>query len=128
LSILDSKDHTLNDGYEYKIFRECLQFNIVSSWFKVIYDMGDRIDDVYFPFNALVSLVKGMADGKVVEVGLVGSNGMTGVAGLLGGGVSSERAIVQIPNGGVRTKIAVIRESSDEAAPLQNILLAYLIR
>jgi len=60
--------------------------------------MGDRIDDVYFPFNALVSLVKGMADGKVVEVGLVGSDGMTGVAGLLGGRVSSERAIVQITN------------------------------
>ena len=49
--------------------------------------MGDRIDDVYFPFNALVSLVKGMADDKVVAVGLVGSDGMTGVAGLLGGGV-----------------------------------------
>jgi CRP-like cAMP-binding protein len=95
---------------------------------KVIYDTGDRIDDVYFPFNALISLVKGMSDGKVVEVGLIGSDGMSGLAGLLGGGVSSERAIVQIPDGAVRAKMAVVREEFRRGGSLQNILLAYLNR
>lgn len=39
----------------------------------VLYEIGDPIRHVYFPNNALISLVKQMTDGKVVEVGLIGN-------------------------------------------------------
>jgi CRP-like cAMP-binding protein len=93
---------------------------------KVLYEIGDRIEEVYFPLNGLISLVRGMGDGKVVEVGLIGNDGMSGLTGLLGGETSSERAIVQIPNGAIRAKLGVIREEFRRGGLLQNILLKYV--
>ena len=92
---------------------------------KVLYDLGDNIEDFYFPFNAMVSLVRPMADGKVVEVGLIGNDGMVGIERLLGDGTASERAIVQIPNSGVSARVPVIAEEFRRGTALHNILLAY---
>ena len=41
---------------------------------KIIYEIGGVIDYCYFPFNAMISLVKQMSDGKIFEVGLVGND------------------------------------------------------
>jgi CRP-like cAMP-binding protein len=93
---------------------------------KILYDIGDDIEDFYFPFDAMVSLVRPMSDGKIVEVGLIGNDGMAGIERLLGDGTASQRAVVQIPNGAVRAKAAVIAEEFRRGAALQNILLAYV--
>src|SRR4030095_16047644 len=75
---------------------------------KVLYEIGGPIKFCYFPFDAVVSLVTQMEDGKIVAVGLVGNEGMTGLPFLLGQKRSAERAIVQIPNGGVRANADVV--------------------
>jgi len=75
---------------------------------KILYEIGEPIKYCYFPSDAVVSLVTQMEDGKIVEVGLVGNEGVTGLPFLLGQKKSAERAIVQIPNGGMRVKAAVI--------------------
>lgn len=93
---------------------------------EVLYDVGDNIEYLYFPLGAMVSLVRPMADGKIVEVGLIGSDGMAGIEHLFGDGTASERAVVQIPNGGVRAKAGVIGEEFRRGGALQNILLAYV--
>jgi CRP-like cAMP-binding protein len=92
---------------------------------KILYDFGDPIEYVYFPTNAMISLVTQMEDGKIIEVGLVGNDGMSGIAALMGQKTSSERAIVQIPDGGVRAKVAVIKEEFKRGLELQNSLLRY---
>src|SRR5712691_308687 len=68
----------------------------------VLYDMGDAIEFLYFPYRAMVSLVTQMEDGKIVEVGVVGTDGMTGISALMGNATSFDRALVQIPDSGVR--------------------------
>ena len=92
---------------------------------QVIYDIEEVIEHVYFPFGALISLVTQMADGKVVEVGLVGSDGMSGLRSLLGHKASYERAIVQIPNGGLRTTVAVVQEEFNKGKSFHKLLLSY---
>jgi CRP-like cAMP-binding protein len=92
---------------------------------KILYDFGDTIEYVYFPSSALISLVTQMQDGKIIEVGLVGSDGMSGIAALMGQKTSSDRAMVQIPDGGVRAKIGVIKDEFKRGLDLQNILLRY---
>src|SRR5688572_23895165 len=66
----------------------------------VLYEIGEPIRHVYFPNNALISLVTLMTDGKIVEVGLIGNDGMSGLTALMSEGTSPDRALVQIPNGG----------------------------
>jgi len=92
---------------------------------KIIYDIDQPIDYLYFPFRAMVSLVTLMEDGKIVEVGLVGNDGMTGIVALMGQSTSPDRAIVQIPDGAVRARLEVIREEFARAESLQSSLLRY---
>jgi CRP-like cAMP-binding protein len=93
---------------------------------KILYEIGEPIKYCYFPSDAVVSLVTQMKDGKIVEVGLVGNEGMTGLPFLLGQKRSAERAIVQIANGGVRAKADVILKEFMRGEKLQSILLSYL--
>ncbi len=92
---------------------------------KILYEMGDPIEYVYFPFNAMISLVTEMADGKVVEVGLVGSDGLSGVLGFMGEETSPDRALVQIADGGARCKLAVLKEEFNRGGDLQTVILRY---
>jgi CRP-like cAMP-binding protein len=93
---------------------------------RILYEMGDTIEYLYFPFRAMISLVTQMEDGKIVEVGLVGSDGMSGISALMGHLVSYERALVQIPNGGARVKLSVIKKEFDRGGSLQRLLLRYM--
>ena len=92
---------------------------------KVLYEIDEVIKHLYFPHDAMISLVTQMADGKIVEVGLVGNDGMSGIGSLMGKSKSYERAIVQIPNGGVRISVEVMREEFEAGGPVQKILLRY---
>ena len=93
---------------------------------KILYEIGEPIKYCYFPCDAVVSLVTQMEDGKIVEVGLVGNEGVTGLSFLLGQKKSAERAIVLIPNGGVRAKADVVLKEFMRGEGLHSILLRYL--
>lgn len=92
---------------------------------KVLYEIDEVIEHLYFPTNAMISLVTQMEDGKIVEVGIVGNDGMSGISSLMGKDKSYERAIVQIPDGGLRISLAVMRKEFEAGGPLQKILLRY---
>ena len=66
-----------------------------------------------------------MEDGRIVEVALVGNEGVAGLAAVLGQNVSAERAIVQIPNSGVRAKAAVIIDEFKRHGKLHDLFLTY---
>ena len=62
---------------------------------------------------------------KIVEVGLVGNDGMSRLTALMSEGTSPDRAIVQLPNGGTRVELRVIKEEFMRGGQLQKSLLAY---
>ena len=91
----------------------------------VLYETGEQVRHVYFPNSSLISLVTEMIDGKIVEVGLVGSDGMSGLTALMGEGTSPERAIVQLADGAIRAELSVIQEEFMRGGQLQKLLLSY---
>ena len=62
----------------------------------VLYDVGDKIASVYFPWNCVVSMVVGLSTGELVEAAMVGRDGVVGALAALDGKVSLTRAIVQV--------------------------------
>ncbi|HUR17845.1 MAG TPA: hypothetical protein VMZ51_02775, partial [Acidimicrobiales bacterium] len=44
-----------------------------------LYEAGSVIEHVYFPLDAVVSIVADLGDGSVVEVATIGREGMVGV-------------------------------------------------
>ena len=90
-----------------------------------LYNSGESIGHVYFPEDALVSLVTHMRDGATVEVGLIGRDGMVGIPVLLGDDIAFETAVVQIAGTALRMPSAAFKEfiKGGRSALLTRLLL-----
>lgn len=62
---------------------------------QVLHNAGKRIAHVYFPTSSLISLISEAKGDVAVELGVIGRDGMVGVAIALGDPLSGARAIVQ---------------------------------
>jgi len=64
------------------------------------------IDHVYFPQEGMISLVQALESGAMIEVGMIGNEGLVGVPVLLDADTSPLEAMVQIPGSGLRMEAA----------------------
>ncbi len=62
-----------------------------------IYEAGRPIRDVYFPIDAVLSVVTQMRDGGSIEVGTVGREGVSAIPLLLGATTSANESYCQVP-------------------------------
>lgn len=93
---------------------------------KVVHQPNEAIEYVYFPNQALISLVTILEDGSTVENSLVGREGMIGIQVVLGNRTMPHQAIVQISNGGMRMPIAALMAEFNRKEALHDLLLRYL--
>jgi CRP-like cAMP-binding protein len=91
----------------------------------IVYESSERLDCVYFPINCVVSLLYTMRNGAIAEMGLVGNDGVVGIALFLGGNTTPNRAVVQIAGHAYRMSAQVLQEEFDRGGPLQQGLLRY---
>ncbi len=91
---------------------------------QVIYESGMALSHVYFPTTAIVSLLYALEDGTSVEVGVVGNEGVVGIALFMGGKSTPSRAVVQSAGCGFRLPAHTIQEEF-ERVPVQHLLLRY---
>ena len=61
---------------------------------KTLYDVGGRIEGLYFPHSGVICLVVVLADGEMVEAAIVGHDGVAGTPAALDDAVALNRAIV----------------------------------
>ena len=62
---------------------------------QVLYESGEKMDYVYFPTTAIISLLYIMENGSTAEIGVVGNDGLVGIAIFMGGDTTPNRAVVQ---------------------------------
>ena len=75
---------------------------------QVLYDSGGRMNHLYFPTKAIVSLLYSMKDGASAEIAVVGSEGVVGVSLFMGGESTTSRAVVQTAGKGYRLASAFL--------------------
>jgi len=92
---------------------------------QVLYEPREEIRCVYFPNEAMVSLVSIVENGATIEVGMVGNDGMVGVPVFLEGGYTTNCAVVQIAGSAMRMDAAVLKNFFHQSGQLQRILLLY---
>jgi CRP-like cAMP-binding protein len=92
---------------------------------QVVCEPGERIHYCYFPTNAIVSLLYTMQNGSTAEMGLVGNEGVLGVALFLGGESTCNRALVAVAGDAVRLPAKLLQEEFACPGPLQHLLLRY---
>lgn len=92
---------------------------------QLLYSPGELIEYAYFPCQAMISLTLLMEDGSIIEVGVVGKEGMTGLPICWGGDTSIQQAMVQIPGDAIRIKAELLKTKFAEGGQLQSLLLLY---
>jgi CRP-like cAMP-binding protein len=85
-----------------------------------------RIEHVYFPHFGIASVVAVQSDDVRVEVGLVGYEGMTGAAIVLGSDRSPHETYIQIAGKGERIGTLKLRRAMQASDTLRDSLLRYV--
>jgi CRP-like cAMP-binding protein len=92
---------------------------------QIIYRADQSIEQVYFPEDAVIAMINSTNDGRTVEVGIIGREGIVGVNVFLGGIVTPDKAIVQLAGSAISMKTSALRQELRFGRPLQRLLLDY---
>jgi CRP-like cAMP-binding protein len=91
----------------------------------VLYESGGRLQYVYFPTTAILSLQYVMENGSSSEFAGVGNEGVLGISLFMGGNTTPSRAVVQTGGQGYRLKAQLMLQEFKLAGPMQQLLLRY---
>jgi CRP-like cAMP-binding protein len=95
---------------------------------EVLCHAGAAIEAAYFPDSGMISMITILEDGTQAEVGVVGREGMFGIALIAGVETSFVEAVAQIPGPSWRIAAAALRAELNADAPLNAALRALLLR
>ncbi|MFY9843766.1 MAG: Crp/Fnr family transcriptional regulator [Terriglobales bacterium] len=108
---------------EYNLLRPHLETTALAQY-DILHEPGQKIDFTYFLNEGMVSLVALSRDGRSVEVGIVGKEGMVGMPLTVGLRQGTFRAIMQMPG----TGLAIRSEIFEDILPVAPTLRAELSR
>jgi CRP-like cAMP-binding protein len=91
----------------------------------VIYESQGQMEYVYFPTTSHTSLLYTMIDGSTAEVGLVGNEGLVGIALFMGGETTPNQAIVQGAGEAFSMTATAMQDEFKRGGAFQLILLRY---
>jgi CRP-like cAMP-binding protein len=91
----------------------------------VLYESGDRIEHVYFPTTAIISVHYVLENGGSSEIAGVGNEGLLGVSLFMGGDNTNSRAVVQTGGQGFRLSAGILMAEFNQASPMFRLLLRY---
>lgn len=92
---------------------------------QVLYESGERMDYVYFPTTAIISLLYIMENGSSAEIGVVGKDGLVGIAIFMGGDTTPNRAVVQSAGKTFKMKSSLMKEEFTRGGRFHHLCLRY---
>jgi CRP-like cAMP-binding protein len=111
------------------------EFNLISSDLEfvelphrlILHEAGERILFAYFLNEGMASLVVLTSDGRSVEIGVVGHEGIVGTPLVVGLNRGPYRGIMQISGNGFRIRADIFQEKLATAPQLRAILSRYVL-
>jgi CRP-like cAMP-binding protein len=92
---------------------------------EVLYESGDKMDYVYFPTTAIISMLYVMENGATAEIGVVGNDGLIGNALFLGGDTTTSRAVIQSKGEAFKMKADDAKAEFKLAGVFQEMILRF---
>src|SRR6201991_3414628 len=91
----------------------------------VLYESGDTQRYIYFPVDAIVSLLYVLKNGASAEIAVVGKDGAIGIALFMGGATTTNRAIVQSAGTAYRLTSRRLTQEFKRHSEMLHVLLRY---
>ena len=92
---------------------------------EILYKPKTLISDVYFPNSGVISLLAGLNERATLEVGLVGKEGILGLAIFMGVKTSQNRAVVQGEGSAMKMKATAFRRECNNGGALPSLMRRY---
>lgn len=95
---------------------------------QLLYGPGARIEALYFPVNAVVSILNTLSDGAAVEIATIGNEGMVGSPVVLGSDAMPTREFcqVQVPGELLRMDKTSFAEVLSDEGPFRDVIQLYV--
>lgn len=95
---------------------------------RLLLDRGAEITAVYFPVDAVVSVLTSVEDASGVEIATIGNEGMVGSPLFLGSSFipAREFAQVQVPGTLLRLNAQILRQEVRSDGPLRDVIQRYV--
>jgi CRP-like cAMP-binding protein len=91
----------------------------------VIYEVGEKIDHIYFPIDSVISRLAILENGASAEVAITGNDGMVGVSLCMGSKYAARRTVVLSSGSGYRLKTGLLHAEFRTAGALPRLALLY---
>ncbi len=92
---------------------------------QVVYESGATLSHVYFPTNAIISLLYVTENGQSAEIAVVGNEGIVGISLFMGGESTTSRAVVQSAGYAIRLNAQTLKDEFNQNGPVLHLLLRY---
>jgi CRP-like cAMP-binding protein len=92
---------------------------------QILFEVSDTVTDVYFPTDAVISLVVPLSTGETIETAMVGRDGVIGAGAALSGSVSLNRAIVQIGGHALRCPVEPLKAILRNHPHIRSLIFAH---
>jgi len=91
----------------------------------VLGEAGSALKHVYFPHSGSVSITVGLSDGQMIEVAMLGRDGVVGGGAALADGIMPADAIVLFPGTASVLEIAAFRAVAAASAPFRELMVRH---
>lgn len=92
---------------------------------QVLHEANGKMQYVYFPIDAIVSLLFVLENGSSTEIAVVGNEGIVGVSLFMGGETTPSRAVVQSAGKCLRMNARFLKSEFNNSLPVMHLLLRY---
>jgi CRP-like cAMP-binding protein len=92
---------------------------------KIIYPPRSAVPYAYFPTSALISVQRGMEDGRLVEVGSIGREGLAGIRAVFGDVSPQETFMVQVPGEAYQMEAGPFIKAARAEGPFRDLVFRY---
>jgi CRP-like cAMP-binding protein len=93
---------------------------------RVLFEPGQRVEQVFFPSSAVISVVTIMGNGQGVESSTVGHESAVPLLSALSGQPIRARIFAQIGGGGIMVPAGVLRERAVQSPSMMSLLLSHV--
>ena len=90
--------------------------------YQILHEPAEKLDFAYFLNEGMASIVALSSDGRSVEVGIVGKEGMVGMPLMMGLQRGTFRAIMQMAGNGVRVRASAFQDALASDSTLKSLL------
>ncbi len=92
---------------------------------KVLSKPDAMVEHVHFVQRGMISLVRPLDDGALVEVGIIGREGASGISAALSARPDSVEAMVQLPGSALRLPVRAFRAAMNSGPAFSSLVMRY---